>query len=72
MTIVEVEELPLAYLPSNALRVRVKAVGIWGVRNNEEVRVQTSSGPPLHMFALVLGSDRAACSLAHVIEHEQG
>jgi N-methylhydantoinase A/oxoprolinase/acetone carboxylase beta subunit len=27
VTIVEVDEIPLAYLPSNALRVRVKAVG---------------------------------------------
>ena len=30
VAIVEVEELPLAYLPSNALRVRVKAVGDLG------------------------------------------
>ena len=40
VAIVEVEELPLAYLPSNALRVRVKAVGDLesaecGVRNAE-------------------------------------
>jgi hypothetical protein len=27
ITIVDVEEVPLAYLPSNAVRIRVKAVG---------------------------------------------
>ena len=27
MQIVDVEEVPLAYLPSNAVRIRVKAVG---------------------------------------------
>ena len=37
VAIVEVEELPLAYLPSNALRVRVKAVGDLGV---------SGDGPP--------------------------
>jgi hypothetical protein len=25
--VIDVEEIPLAYLPSNALRIRVKAVG---------------------------------------------
>lgn len=38
--IVDIDEIPLAYLPSNALRVRVKAGGDlanaeWGVRNAE-------------------------------------
>ncbi len=43
VTIVEVEELPLAYLPSNALRVRVKAVGDLV---NAECGMGNGDGPP--------------------------
>ena len=31
--IVDVEEIPLAYLPSNAVRIKVKAVGSLGAAN---------------------------------------
>jgi N-methylhydantoinase A/oxoprolinase/acetone carboxylase beta subunit len=34
--VVEVEEVPLSYLPSNAVRIRVKAVGNLALRENRE------------------------------------
>lgn len=43
VTVVQIEELPVSYLPGNALRVRVKAVGDLPVGTSEGTSVGTAS-----------------------------